>query len=79
MRRMILSALVLVLCASAAEAGPLLNFLEHRREARAARRGGCQTCPQQSFAPQSGSVPYTLTGGNCANGQCPIPQALPGK
>lgn len=76
MRRLILTAVVLVLSASVADAGPLLNLIENRREARAVRRGGCQAAPQQSFAPQSGGATYTF-GGNCANGQCPIPQAVP--
>lgn len=78
MRRVILSALVLVLSAAVADAGPLLNLIENRREARAARRGGCQSCPQQYAAPQqAGGVTYTLSGGSCANGSCPIPQAVP--
>lgn len=77
MRRLILCALAIVLSASVADAGPLGLFGPEARERRAARRGGCQSCPQQQFAPQPGGVAYTLAGGNCANGQCPIPQAVP--
>lgn len=67
--------LLLVLTADVA-AGPLGLFGPEARDRRAARRG-CQSCPQQQFAPQSGGVTYTLAGGSCANGQCPIPQAVP--
>ena len=71
--RLILALLVLVVTADAADAGPLLNWLRDRR-------GGCQSCPQQSYAPQqqqtvySNGVTYTLVGGSCANGSCPLPQ-----
>ena len=67
--RLIMSVLVLVMTASVADAGPLLDRLRERR-------GGCQTCPQQSSVQSSGAVTYTLTGGSCANGQCPVPQSI---
>lgn len=71
MRRLILSALVLVLSASIADAGPLLDRWRSRRG------GGCQSCPQSQYTlPQTApGMVYTLPG--CANGQCPIPQAIP--
>lgn len=76
MRRLILATVVLVLSAAVADAGPLGLFGQEARDRRAARRGGCQSCPQQSV--QTGGVSYTL-GGGCANGSCPVPQAVPGQ
>jgi len=76
MRRLILAAVVLVLSAAVADAGPLGLFGQEARDRRAARRGGCQSCPQQAV--QTGGVSYTL-GGGCANGSCAIPQAVPGQ
>lgn len=78
MRRFVLSLVLLALCASVADAGPLLNWLRDRRG------GGCQQCPQQQYVPvqPSGGVVYTIGGvraGNCPGGVCPIPQAVPGQ
>jgi hypothetical protein len=72
-----LAVLVLtLLCVNIADAGPLGLFGQEARDRRAARRGGCQSCPQQAV--QTGGVTYTL-GGGCANGSCAIPQAMPGQ
>ena len=77
MVRFVISLVLLVLCASVADAGPLLNWLRDRR-------GGCQQCPQPQYVPvqpQPGVV-YTIGGvrtGNCPGGVCPIPQAVPGQ
>lgn len=77
MPRCLLAALVLVLSASVADAGPLLNFLENRREARAAHRGGCSAGYSGATYSASPGVTYSLSGSNCATGSCPIPQAVP--
>ena len=68
-----------LLCFNIADAGPLLD---RWREARAARNGGCQQCPQPQYVQPSGGVVYTIGGvrtGNCPGGVCPIPQAVPGQ
>lgn len=71
-----LAVLVLtLLCVNIADAGPLGLFGPEARDRRTARRG-CQSCPQQQFAPQSVAVTYTFSNGSCANGQCPIPQKV---
>ena len=69
-----LSVIVLTLvCVNIADAGPLLNLIENRREARAVRNGACS--PSTVTYSGSSSVRYTVTGG-CVNGQCPIPQKV---
>lgn len=93
MRRVILAAVVcgcfLVYAGDAAaqcgeRRGPVRQFVANVREAKPVRAAifGRQVQSQPcSPAPavQSGPVIYTVRTGSCANGVCPIPQAVPGQ
>lgn len=72
MKRLILAAAVLAATAGGVQAGPILKWVQAVRENRAARHGGCQ---EAGPAP-TGTATVTVRG-NCAAGECAIPQRLP--
>lgn len=89
LNRVLLALVVLLLCVNAVDAGPILDRVRERREARlnggpifprlsgnagvTPGYGGCAN-GQCPQVVQGGTVYYTLpASGGCVNGNCPLP------